>query len=1088
MPRCFFRAKISPVLRRCCCAGYAPLMKPRRAPPGSRVARRPDSPRILLLAAASVVMILLGCRSASAQCAGDCNGDGRIVVSELVRGVNILLGRIAVDACPLFDANGDGTVAINELVRAVGFALGGCPAPDIVLEVVPGALLLPMDAPDPVMEVRAYTSGGDRIDASTLDIEWQTSDPVFAVVAVEPDQTLLQVANTLGAATITARLAGFPEVVSPLVSVVRASLHPDAQLIPDSHVIFPPEVPAGVDFELGDLADIEPADADGEASFGGFTESEIAALMDVSDELVVTYPVVLRGEPPMIGERLVGAGSAPIAGIVRSVETRGDFSLVQIEVSQPQELFEAINFEISAEELISTGQLQPFDSSPWESDAPLNDEAALSTTGVTVGPFVCKPIGLGVVPTFTQIPSATDTYFGPIWDGKLEMDGFSVEEFFFKIGVIARASFRPEIRLTSGVAVQFTCDLSDANRIKETIPVSGPLSVLLAPYVEGLITIPVKANVSGGATSRYGVRVGFDLAYWAGGTYTSQDGWIPLCPDWQTCSRNNHEAEVVWESDESGSQLTIEGDSGGQLAADVGVQAGGTVFDKIAKIPGLRRVLNQAARVLQEKGKVPVLRGRVGPIAVTRWHNARRTAFIEASEAAANLIVRGDLRARFDSLNSYLVSGLGLAGVRSLPLLEIVPFQFSQPYRILREETLTVGGRQLSTGDDEVVAAPDTSLQIVSTVERDFVNISLIELFFADDTSPHTDFPSRGEVWIDGAPVAALSPSGNSFTLSGSLEVTPEICAMAETEQVEAKIIAYNEMFSLVPTSNYVGRFRISCDQTNMAPVVDAGPDMTVEFPGPVTLNGMVSDDGLPDPPGELLIGWNKAMGIGTVEFADPLSPVTTATFSRLGTFVLELIARDFVATTRDEVVITVVEPAVAECDFDVDTTELFFDGLVNAAIDTRGEVEEDRFHFGVGPFEGGLVGRSLTYEADITSVRQRQRGNIRRRVVGEFRATVNANCTALESYEVHYIDSNREIGDPSATFEEVTVRGADLPFRRETNFFAIFSESGAAVCDSLTSLEYRRVHQEEEIATLLGFSCDDISRVEVEIGSLDGG
>ena len=59
-------------------------------------------------------------------CAGDCNGDGRVVISELVRGVNISLASAPASACPAFDADGSGGITINEIVQAVGSAVRGC--------------------------------------------------------------------------------------------------------------------------------------------------------------------------------------------------------------------------------------------------------------------------------------------------------------------------------------------------------------------------------------------------------------------------------------------------------------------------------------------------------------------------------------------------------------------------------------------------------------------------------------------------------------------------------------------------------------------------------------------------------------------------------------------------------------------------------------------------------------------------------------------------------------------------------------------------------------------------------------------------
>lgn len=59
-------------------------------------------------------------------CAGDCNGDGRVAISELLRGVNISLASAPASVCPVFDADGSGDIAINEIVQAVSSALRGC--------------------------------------------------------------------------------------------------------------------------------------------------------------------------------------------------------------------------------------------------------------------------------------------------------------------------------------------------------------------------------------------------------------------------------------------------------------------------------------------------------------------------------------------------------------------------------------------------------------------------------------------------------------------------------------------------------------------------------------------------------------------------------------------------------------------------------------------------------------------------------------------------------------------------------------------------------------------------------------------------
>lgn len=90
-------------------------------------------------------------------------------------------------------------------------------------------------------------------------------------------------------------------------------------------------------------------------------------------------------------------------------------------------------------------------------------------------------------------------------------------------------------------------------------------------------------------------------------------------------------------------------------------------------------------------------------------------------------------------------------------------------------------------------------------------------------------------------------------------------------------------------------------------PTVDAGPDQTITFPTPVTLDGTVSDDGLPDPPGSLVTSWSKVSGPGSVTFGDASAIDTTADFSSPGTYVLRLTADDGELVASDEVTITVI-------------------------------------------------------------------------------------------------------------------------------------------------------------------------------------
>jgi hypothetical protein len=63
--------------------------------------------------------------SAQDECAGDCNGDGRVVISELILAVNIALGAADIASCPNHAC--PGALDIACITAAVGHSLNGCP-------------------------------------------------------------------------------------------------------------------------------------------------------------------------------------------------------------------------------------------------------------------------------------------------------------------------------------------------------------------------------------------------------------------------------------------------------------------------------------------------------------------------------------------------------------------------------------------------------------------------------------------------------------------------------------------------------------------------------------------------------------------------------------------------------------------------------------------------------------------------------------------------------------------------------------------------------------------------------------------------
>lgn len=97
---------------------------------------------------------------------------------------------------------------------------------------------------------------------------------------------------------------------------------------------------------------------------------------------------------------------------------------------------------------------------------------------------------------------------------------------------------------------------------------------------------------------------------------------------------------------------------------------------------------------------------------------------------------------------------------------------------------------------------------------------------------------------------------------------------------------------------------------TNTAPVVNAGTDQAVTLPASASLDGTVSDDGNPNPPGAVTTTWSKVSGPGTVTFGNAAAVDTTASFSASGSYVLKLTGNDGALTSSDQVTVT-VNPAV---------------------------------------------------------------------------------------------------------------------------------------------------------------------------------
>ncbi|MBX3023927.1 histidine phosphatase family protein [bacterium] len=129
-----------------------------------------------------------------ATCAGDCDGDQRVTVDELVRGVNIALGQQAPESCSAFDRNGDGQVTVDELLAAVAAAIGGCSA------TIPPSATMAATAPPTLTATVAATA----LDSATPSPSATPTDSAVPTATVEPTDTATPTASATATAADSA--------------------------------------------------------------------------------------------------------------------------------------------------------------------------------------------------------------------------------------------------------------------------------------------------------------------------------------------------------------------------------------------------------------------------------------------------------------------------------------------------------------------------------------------------------------------------------------------------------------------------------------------------------------------------------------------------------------------------------------------------------------------------------------------------------------------------------------------------------------------------------------------------------------------
>jgi hypothetical protein len=179
-------------------------------------------------------------------------------------------------------------------------------------------------------------------------------------------------------------------------------------------------------------------------------------------------------------------------------------------------------------------------------------------------------------------------------------------------------------------------------------------------------------------------------------------------------------------------------------------------------------------------------------------------------------------------------------------------------------------------------------------------------LFLAD-----RKFTKVNEVTKTGALVQSIDVAGIGMNNPASITLAP---ATNDPTRTDMYITIRGVDNDNHPTENDGAMYELSAPDlgpvgqpTNTAPVVSAGADQTVTLPASASLDGTVTDDGRPNPPGAVTTTWTRVSGPGTVTFGNASAVDTTASFSAAGTYVLRLTASDGALTSADDVTVTVL-------------------------------------------------------------------------------------------------------------------------------------------------------------------------------------
>jgi hypothetical protein len=222
-----------------------------------------------------------------------------------------------------------------------------------------------------------------------------------------------------------------------------------------------------------------------------------------------------------------------------------------------------------------------------------------------------------------------------------------------------------------------------------------------------------------------------------------------------------------------------------------------------------------------------------------------------------------------------------------------------------------------STSNDDLACVPGTAIDTFFIPNPNPVVVNQPPTVSA---GPDRTVTRSTEVLLDGTVRDDGLPSPAALTIDWSvLSGTGAITMESPTREDTRATFSDDGLQVLVLTASD-GAFTVRDTVTitvapappNQPPFVSAGPDRAVTIPGEVTMDGTVTDDGIPSPP-SLTIAWSQISGPGAASFAAPNVEDARVTFPVAGDYRLRLAASDGAASAIDTVDVSVTVRATFE-------------------------------------------------------------------------------------------------------------------------------------------------------------------------------